>query len=311
MIRRPSLRSAIVTGIALFVAAHHLSAQDKWPEEKMLRLLHQLQFTESAADLAKLIPNCPKPKPDGGGGPKTEIIVETKVFGFPARGEFNFHRGTLISHGFFVRTPSYADAHGVFRSCARLLDEQVDGLSLKAGLPFGLNGGDDSDGPRDLISLYVQGEKDDAGFQLGFNLRDDTADVHWGAQRIPEALKKKPARRVQRENTTGKFDVAKAAAPLQELVKLIDAADMNDWLLSLDKGVKWLIWSVEMLEDDLVSVHLQDGNSAETVLFDRHPFTKKWSIIRRMPGGDSKPAKDLRGTRLTVLPFPDEAKKPE
>lgn len=309
MIHRSTSRSAIALGFALILGAPQVSAQKEWPEAKFLRLLHELQFTETAADLAKRIPNCPEPGPDAGGGPNTEIVIKTKLFGFPARGEFNFHRGVLVSHGFFVRTPTYEDAHGVFRSCAKTLDEQVDGLRLSSSLPFGLDGGDDSDGPEDLINIYLEGEKENAGFQVSLNLRADSADVHWGAQKIPEARKKKPARKVVRENITGKFEIEGSEAPMQELVKLIEATNMNEWLLSPNKGVKWLIWRVEMLRSDLFSVHLQDGNSAEDVLFDRHPRTKEWRIIRRMPGGDSRPAKERRGQRLTVLRFPSEDKE--
>ena len=114
-------------------------------EARYLGFLHALQYVETPEDLKKLIPDCPPPKADAGED-NTEIIVKTKLFGFDASGEFNFHKGILVSHGFEVLTPDYKDAHRVFLEAASILDSQVKGLKVSAALPFALDGGDSSDG---------------------------------------------------------------------------------------------------------------------------------------------------------------------
>jgi hypothetical protein len=100
--------------------------------------------------------------------------------------------------------------------------------------------------------------------------------------------------------------VAMEGAPVHivELIDKIKSTDMKSWLLSEEKGSKWLIRRVTVIDTDLVLIRLSDGNGAEDVLFDRD-YEKHWTIIRRAPVGDWKPKDQRRGDRLSVLRFPE------
>jgi hypothetical protein len=158
-------------------------AEDRKEEARFLGLLHSLQFVETSEDLRRLIPNCPEAKADAGED-NTEIVVKTKLFGFDAVGEFNFHKGILVSHGFEVLTGNYKDAHRVFLEAVAILDSQVNGLKLSATLPIALDGADSTDGPNDEITINVEGIDKKASFQLRLDMREDSVVVRWGAQKI-------------------------------------------------------------------------------------------------------------------------------
>jgi hypothetical protein len=172
----------LVFGCLITIAWAH--SDEVKTEADYLSLLHTLQYKERPEDLAKRIPNFPEPKLEAGGNDNTEIEIQTKLFGFDAVGEFNFHKGILVSHGFRILTPTYKDAHGVFLKCAEILDSQVDGLKLSAALPFALDGEDSTDGPVDEINLYLEGVKDKADFQLALAMRAESMVVQWGAQQV-------------------------------------------------------------------------------------------------------------------------------
>lgn len=159
-------------------------------EARYLGLLPGLQFVETPQDLKKLIPDCPPPKADAGEG-NTEIVVKTKPFGCEAQGEFPFHPGILVSHGFEVRAAHYRDAHRTFSQAIALLHEQVKNLKLSAALPIALGGTEASDGPADANNLNVDGAHRNASFQLRLDMRPDSVVVRWAAQKadLPE---KKP-----------------------------------------------------------------------------------------------------------------------
>ncbi len=152
-------------------------------ESGYLRLLSELQFVETPEDLKKLIPDCPPPQVEAGGD-NTEIVVKTKLFGIDAKGEFNFHKEILVSHGFEILTASYEDAHRVFLEAVAILDGQVEDLKLSAALPIALNDDDSSDGPRDEINIHVEGIEKNASFQLRLDMRQDSVRVRWGAQKV-------------------------------------------------------------------------------------------------------------------------------
>lgn len=89
-----------------------------------------------------------------------------------------------------------------------------------------------------------------------------------------------------------------------DLIEQIKRADMRNWLLSEEKGSRWLVSKVTVIDPDLILVRVSDGNGAEDLLFDRN-YEKHWTIIRRAPLGDSKPPDQRRGDRLTALRFPE------
>lgn len=159
-------------------------------ESRYLALLSGLQFVETPEDMKKLIPDCPGPRVDAGED-NTEIVVKTKLFGVDAKGEFNFHKGVLVSHGFEVFTANYQQAHRVFLEAVAILDRQANDLKLSTALPTALNGEDSSDGPEDEINIYVEGTNRNSYFQLRLDMRQDSILVRWGAQKA-SPLKEKP-----------------------------------------------------------------------------------------------------------------------
>ena len=90
---------------------------------------------------------------------------------------------------------------------------------------------------------------------------------------------------------------------IANLVAEVVSCDMNKWLLSEAKGSRWLITKIDILREDLVLLHLSDGNGAETALFDWDSDTNSWTIIRRVPVGDWKPEAHKGKGRLSVIPF--------
>ena len=88
-----------------------------------------------------------------------------------------------------------------------------------------------------------------------------------------------------------------------QLIGSLHDIDMNTWLLSESKGVKWLLSDFEIIDISTIRVDLSDGNRAETVYFDWNKNNKSWTIIKREPIGDWKPLKERRGDRLTNIPF--------
>ena len=158
-------------------------ADDRKEEARFLGFLHSLQFVETPEDLRRLIPNCPPAKVDAGED-NTEISIKTKLFGFDASGEFNFHKGILVSHGFDVLTGNYKDAHRTFLEAVAILDSQVKGLKVSATLPMALDGADPTDGPSDEVTVNVDGVDKKASFQLRLDMRGDSIVVRWGAQKI-------------------------------------------------------------------------------------------------------------------------------
>ena len=92
-------------------------------------------------------------------------------------------------------------------------------------------------------------------------------------------------------------------AHFSQLIDSLHDADMNKWLLSESKGVKWLLSDFKIIDISTIRVNLSDGNGAETVYFDWNKNNKSWTIIKREPIGDWKPLKERKGDRLTNIPF--------
>ena len=105
-------------------------------------------------------------------------------------------------------------------------------------------------------------------------------------------------------DTHGVVAMDGAPAHVVDLIEQIKITDMKRWVLSEEKGSKWLVSKVTIIEPDLVLVRLADGNGAEDVLFDQN-YEKHWTIIRRAPVGDWKPKDQRHGDRLGALRFPE------
>ena len=158
-------------------------AGDFKEETRYIGFLHRLQYVETMEDLKKLIPDCPPPRPDAGED-NSEIIAKTKLFGCDAEGEFNFHKGILVSHGFQMRFKSYDDAHNAFLKASAILDSKVKEFKSSVTLPTD-KGDTDCDGrPVDTMTIYLDGIHLNASFQLRLKLAPGNYILGWGAQKV-------------------------------------------------------------------------------------------------------------------------------
>jgi hypothetical protein len=157
-------------------------AEDFKEETRYIGFLHQLQYVETIEDLKKLIPDCPAPHADAGED-NSEITVKTKLFGCDAEGEFNFHKGILVSHGFEMRPKSYDDAHNAFLKAAAILDSQARKFQKSVSLPTDKGDTDCNGHPVDSMTIYLNGTHLDASYQLRLKLVPGIYILGWGAQR--------------------------------------------------------------------------------------------------------------------------------
>jgi hypothetical protein len=173
---------AWVSSSALMIAG------DLKEEKRYIGFLHQLQYVETIEDLKKLIPDCPPPRQDVG-DEDSEIKVKTKLFGCDAEGEFNFHKGILVSHGFEMRPKSYGDAHNAFLAASAILDSQVKELKSSVSLPTDKGEVDCPSAPAERITIYLNGVHRDADFQLRLELSSGFQVFAWGAQKVRRSEK--------------------------------------------------------------------------------------------------------------------------
>jgi hypothetical protein len=169
-----------------------LIADNLKEENRFIGFLHQLQYVETVEDVIKLIPDCPPAQPDAGDD-NSEIKVKTKLFGCDAEGEFNFHKGVLVSHGFELVFDDYADGHNAFLDACKILDSKVKGFESSVALPID-KGDTDCDGrPADRMTIYLHGIHLNASYQLRLNLLSGSGSfiLGWGAQKVHPSEKSK------------------------------------------------------------------------------------------------------------------------
>jgi len=174
--------------IAWISSSSLMFAGDLKEETRYIGFLHQLQYVETIEDLKKLITDCPPPHPDAGED-NSEITVKTKLFGCDAVGEFNFHKGVLVSHGFNVLTKTYEDAHHAFLEAATILNSQTDKVKTSVSLPTDKDYMDCPSAPPDKITIYVDGVSEAASFQLRLEMKGGSLIVGWGAQKVSPSEK--------------------------------------------------------------------------------------------------------------------------
>jgi hypothetical protein len=167
-----------------------LIADDLKEEKRFIGFLHQLQYVETVEEVRKLIPDCPPTQPDAGDD-NSEIKVKTKLFGYDAEGEFNFHKGVLVSHGFELLFDEYADGHNAFLEACKILDSKVKGLESSVALPID-KGDTDCDGrPANRMTIYLDGIHLNASYQLRLKLLSGSFILGWGAQKVHPSEKSK------------------------------------------------------------------------------------------------------------------------
>jgi hypothetical protein len=104
-------------------------------------------------------------------------------------GEFNFHKGVLVSHGFNVLTKTYEDAHHAFLEAATILNSQTDKVKTSVSLPTDKDYMDCPSAPPDKITIYVDGVSEAASFQLRLEMKGGSLIVGWGAQKVSPSEK--------------------------------------------------------------------------------------------------------------------------
>jgi hypothetical protein len=179
----------ILTLAAWILDLSVLIAADLKEENRFIGFLHQLQYVEKIEDLKKLIPDCPPATPDAGDD-NTEIKIKTKLFGVDAEGEFNFHKGILVSHGFELVFDDYGDGHNAFLEACKMLDSKVKDLESSVALPIDKEETDHVRHPN-IMTIYLDGIHLNASCQLRLQLLSGSFILGWGAQKVHPSEKSK------------------------------------------------------------------------------------------------------------------------
>src|SRR4051794_33753738 len=92
------MRFLIATAL-LLVSALSAMADDDSELRHFLSLLSEAHIGDNYNAIKKLVPNIEALHPDAGDN-NTEALIKTKAGKIDLRGEFNFSKGHLVSHGF-------------------------------------------------------------------------------------------------------------------------------------------------------------------------------------------------------------------
>jgi hypothetical protein len=139
------------------------------------RFLSAVHIGDDYDAIKKLAPEIGTLHKDAGED-NTEALLTTRVGKIALRGEFNFSKGHLVSHGFGTGELPHPEAHDFLLRCITTL-EQLNGRSERwIGLP------NEGDGWPDSIGISFYWHKDGARLGLDFHYRRDFATVSWGAQ---------------------------------------------------------------------------------------------------------------------------------
>jgi hypothetical protein len=162
---------------SLWASAFCAAAEEEDAElRRYLSLLTGARLGDDYNAIKKLAPEIEALQPDVGDD-NTEAWIKTKVGPVSIKGEFNFAKGRLVSHGFATGELTHTEAHEFLLRCITIL-EKLYGPSKRAiELPS------ESDGPNDSIGLYFRWHKGKIGFALECHYRREFASVNWGAQK--------------------------------------------------------------------------------------------------------------------------------
>jgi hypothetical protein len=169
------MRCTFATLLLIAICAH--AHADNARLRDLLGLLGGLKTGSSYDTVKAACPALGPMKPDVGEG-NTEAVVIVPLGGVEIRGEFNFARGGLVSHGFTSGTLTHAQAHAFFLRCASEGIELYGRGKRDVVLPT------ENDGPRDQIGIQLNWQDENVTFQLRLAYRHDGAVVAWGAQGV-------------------------------------------------------------------------------------------------------------------------------
>lgn len=142
---------------------------------RYLSLLKAAHIGNDYEAVKKLAPEIGALQKDAGEN-NTEAQINTKLGKIALRGEFNFAKGHLVSHGFRSGELSHSEAHDFLLRCITILENLYGPGERRIVLPT------ESDGPRDSIGMSFNWHRNQALLGLDFHYRRDFATVSWGAQ---------------------------------------------------------------------------------------------------------------------------------
>lgn len=142
---------------------------------RVLSLFSTVHLGDDYDAIKKLAPEIGALHPDAGDD-NTEAILTAKVGKIALRGEFNFAKGRLVSHGFSTGELAHPQAHDFLLRCITILEELNGESERSVELPS------ETDGPPDSIGVSFNWHKDGARLGLDFGYRRQFATISWGAQ---------------------------------------------------------------------------------------------------------------------------------
>lgn len=163
-----------LTAVIIAVTARCSCAADT-DLKHILALLGTLRTGDHYATVQKHLPNVGALHADAGDD-NTEALTQEKLGVVTLRGEFNFSRGRLVSHGFDTGNITHAQGHDLFLRCAKLLIELYGPAERSFLLPS------EDDEPGDTLAIGMQWRLNGEQFSITLNYRPKTAAVSWGAQ---------------------------------------------------------------------------------------------------------------------------------
>ena len=162
--------------VALMTSCAMIAFADEDAElRRLLSLLGTAHIGDNYEAIKKLAPEIGPLQKDAGDD-NTEAFVKTQIGKVAFRGEFNFAKGRLVSHGFETGEMTHAKAHDLLLRCMPILEDLYGDSTRRIELPT------ESDGPADSIGMSFNWRKEGAEFGLDFHYRREFATISWGAQ---------------------------------------------------------------------------------------------------------------------------------
>ena len=168
------MRCLLATVLFLFSGLSAVADEDS-ELRRFLSLLSAARIGDDYNAIKKLVPDIGTLHEEAGEN-NTEALINTKAAKVALRGEFNFSKGHLVSHGFASGELTHSEAHDFFLRCITILEELYGPSERHIDLPT------ESDGPADSIGLRFNWHKNKTLFGLDFTYRQGFATVSWGAQ---------------------------------------------------------------------------------------------------------------------------------
>ena len=165
----------LIPTVLILVSVLSAMADDDTELRHFLSLLSGAHIGDDYNAIKKLVPNIEALHPDAGDD-NTEALIKAKTGKIDLRGEFNFSKGHLVSHGFESGQLTHSEAHEFLLRCITILEQLYGPSERHIDLPT------ESGGPKDCIGLRFNWHKNKTLFGLDFNYRQGFATVSWGAQ---------------------------------------------------------------------------------------------------------------------------------